>query len=443
MASELKQLGELLDIIIDHRGKTPRKLGGDFVDIGIPVISAIHIKNGIIQWDERERFVTTEMFAKWMPVKLQKDDVLLTSEAPLGEVALVPSNDDLVLSQRLFALRCNNEVLDPKFLYYFFRSSLGALALEKRASGSTVIGIRQTELLKIEIPLFGMKLQKAAGEILGSLDDKIRLNTELSQTLEAITQTIFKSWFVDFDPVHAKMRGEKPEGMSDEVAALFPDSFEESELGLIPTGWEVTLLGQHLNVVKGKSYKSSELSSSQTALVTLKSFRRGGGYRLDGLKPFTGSFKPEQQIFPGELVVSFTDVTQAADVIGKPALVLPNPAYEKLVASLDVGIVRPTSRKTSTNFLYQLFLTSDFKSHIDGYTNGTTVLHLSKGALEDYLAILPPEKLIKRFEEIAGPLRDVVTQIYLESITLEELRDSLLSRLITGELEIPSEMLAS
>jgi type I restriction enzyme S subunit len=136
-------------------------------------------------------------------------------------------------------------------------------------------------------------------------------------------------------------------------------------------------------------------------------------------------------------------VTQAADVIGKPAIVLSNPKFSTLVASLDVGIVRATSKRVGRFFLYQLFLSSQFQSHIEGYTNGTTVLHLGKGALEDFVFPLPSERLIEKFEEIARPLWLQVQALYLENLLLEEIRDSLLPRFIAGELLVPEEMLAS
>jgi type I restriction enzyme S subunit len=276
-ASTTSRLGDLLELIIDYRGKTPKKLGGDFVDAGIPVISAIHIKRGKIIWSERERFVTTEMFQKWMKEPLKKGDVLLTSEAPLGEVAMVPSDADLVLSQRLFALRTKSSLLDPKYLMYFLQSNTGQEELRGRSSGSTVVGIKQTELVNIPIPCPPILQQRLIGEILMTIDEKISENEKVSETLEDIASTVFKSWFVDFDPVKAKMSGKKPAGMSDDVVELFPDSMEEVDGGLLPKGWTHDSLSKHISVTKGKSYKSSELEDSETALVTLKSFARGGG----------------------------------------------------------------------------------------------------------------------------------------------------------------------
>jgi type I restriction enzyme S subunit len=157
-------IGDALRLIIDHRGKTPAKLGGDFTDSGVPVISAIHIKNDSIKWDERERFVTREMFELWMPVRLMEGDVLLTSEAPLGQVARVTSNDPLVLSQRLFALRSNPEVMSNDYLFEFLRSPHGQERLRERETGATAVGIRQSELVKIRIPVPDLEIQAGLAE---------------------------------------------------------------------------------------------------------------------------------------------------------------------------------------------------------------------------------------------------------------------------------------
>ena len=155
--------------------------------------------------------------------------------------------------------------------------------------------------------------------------------------------------------MRAKMEGQAPVGMDADTAALFPSAFQDSPLGEIPEGWGVEQIGDLVEIVKGRSYRSVELSESETALVTLKSIMRGGGYRPDGLKPYIGKYRPEQIITPGELVVSYTDVTQDAAVIGKPAIVQESSEHKTLVASLDLGIIRPIESTISVWFLYYLF----------------------------------------------------------------------------------------
>ena len=191
-----------------------------------------------------------------------------------------------------------------------------------------------------------------------------------------------------------------------------------------------------LLIVKGRSYRSSDLEESDTALVTLKSIMRGGGYRPDGLKPYTGKYNPQQIIIPGELVVSYTDVTQEAEVVGKPAIVRGDEKYQTLVASLDLGIIRPLESNVSLWFLYCLFRERHFQSHIYGYATGTTVLHLSKDGVPSYQFALPPEKIRCLFDSIAKPLFAKIESNEKESRTLTKIRGTLLPKLLSGEIRV-------
>lgn len=146
-------LGDAVEVLVDHRGQTPGKLGGDFISSGVPAISAMSIKDGRIDFSRRARFVSHQMFERWMPERLRRGDVLMTSEAPLGSLALVPSDDPLVLSQRLFALRGRNGYLDNRYLRWFLASPLARRQLDERSSGSTVTGIRQAELRQLRLPI--------------------------------------------------------------------------------------------------------------------------------------------------------------------------------------------------------------------------------------------------------------------------------------------------
>jgi type I restriction enzyme S subunit len=236
------------------------------------------------------------------------------------------------------------------------------------------------------------------------------------------------------------MQGRAPEGMDEATAALFSDSFEELELGLVPKGWSISAVTNVAEIVKGKSYSSKDLVDKHTtALVTLKSFERGGGFRMDGFKPYSGTFKPAQVVIPGDLIVAYTDVTQAAELIGKPAIVVGIEEHETLVASLDVGIVRPDFSVCGRQFLYGLFKTDSFQSHTLAHTSGTTVLHLSKDGVGSFQFVLPPAGLINVFEDIATELAER-RQINSDQVrTLTFLRDTLLPRLISGKLATKGE----
>lgn len=185
-------LGDALELLIDHRGRTPRKLGGDFSTCGVRVVSAKNVKDGRLVLNSDVRFVSREMHDRWMPNKLKPGDVLVTSEAPLGEVAYLKSDADFCLGQRLFALRPKSAVLDSRYLYYLLRTHEVSSQIRARATGTTAQGIRQAELVKVRLALPPVDEQRRIATILGALDDKIELNRRMSATVEACVRALFE-----------------------------------------------------------------------------------------------------------------------------------------------------------------------------------------------------------------------------------------------------------
>ena len=332
----------------------------------------------------------------------------------------------------------NNKPSDTRYLYY----SLLTLDFSDVTTGSAQPQITIGHLSKKKVFWLESENERAAiAQILGTLDDKIELNRRMSETLEQMARAIFKAWFVDFEPVRAKMsgrwkKGQSLPGLPAHLWDLFPDRLVNSELGEIPSGWDILEVGHAVDIVKGVSYRSADLAESDIALVTLKSFNRGGGYRSDGLKPYIGPFKQEQIINPGELILAQTDVTQAAEVIGRPALVVPDNRFRKLVASLDVLIIRPSVSELSSEFFYLLFKTEEFKEYIYGHVNGTTVLHLDKTGVSGYRFAKPPKTLATLFSNFVTQLFSQIMCLDVESRILAALRDALLPKLISGEIRV-------
>ncbi|MEO0074066.1 MAG: restriction endonuclease subunit S [candidate division WOR-3 bacterium] len=321
-------------------------------------------------------------------------------------------------STEFIVIRGRPGITDNDFAYYLTRwDYVRGYAISQMTGSSGRLRVPTSALSQLNVAIPPLPVQRRIARILGALDDKIELNRKMNETLEQMCRAIFKSWFVDFEPVRDK-------GMVD------------SELGMIPKGWEVKALGDVATVIKGRSYSSDELQPSKVALVTLKSFNRGGGYRADGLKSFTGEFKPEHAIRPGEVVISFTDVTQAAEVIGRPAIVRASSDYDTLVASLDVGIIRPNQTFLSAPFFYCLLSAQDFTDYILGYVNGTTVLHLDKQGILSYRFAYPPTSVAQAFADIAVPAFARIDANESESRTLAAIRDALLPKLMSGEIEV-------
>ena len=226
------KLIDVLEALIDYRGKTPKK-----VDSGIPLITAKIVKGGRI--NEPNEFLAEEDYDKWMVRGLPKPgDIVLTTEAPLGEVAQLDDRK-IALAQRIVTLRGKKNVLDNTYLKYYFLSNVGQSRLKARETGTTVTGIKQSELREVLVTCPPFVTQQKIANILSSLDDKIEVNRRINEQLEELAGALFKSWFVDFEP--------------------FKDGeFVDSELGMIPNGWKVGTLSDIGEVVGGATPSKSK-----------------------------------------------------------------------------------------------------------------------------------------------------------------------------------------
>ena len=425
MAGELR-LGEIAQIIMGQSppGETYNEKGE-----GLPFFQGVA--------DFNYRHPTPRVYCSAPSRVARPGDILLSVRAPIGRVNV--ADRTCAIGRGLAIVRAQNPK-DSRYLEFALRAKgFEWHTLEGR--GSIFGNATRSDLETLAIPWPPENDRRAIAHILGTLDDKIELNRRMSETLEQMARAIFKAWFVDFEPVRAKMegrwrRGESLPGLPAHLYDLFPDRLVHSELGEIPEGWKITSVNDEATIVKGVSYRSQDLSESDTALVTLKSINRGGGYRYDGLKAYNGTYTREQVIHPGDVIVAQTDVTQAGEVIGKPALVMPDLRYRVLVASLDVLVVRPRRRDPPREFFYLLFLTPQFQHHVRGYINGTTVLHLNKDALTGFRFASPPEQAMKVFAAIVGALFNQVLTLARETLALTDLRDALLPKLISGKLRV-------
>jgi len=294
------------------------------------------------------------------------------------------------------------------------------------------------DIRKLPIPLPSSATIKSISSFSEALTRRITLLRETNATLEATAQALFKSWFVDFDPVHAKAEGRQPEGMDAATAALFPDSFEESELGLVPNGWAEVRLGQLCNFQKGCSYKGNGLSDEQGAyMFNLGCFNAPRVYAFEKVKRYTGDFKDKHRVKAGDLIIANTDMTQHRAILGRP-LLIPD--------GMGPGFVSHHVFKVVTNkqygdgikpFLFFCFLHSSFRERAVGYATGTTVLALPRDALEQHLIYLPSNELLEVFADLCEPIFAAIKSNEVQTQTLTQLRDTLLPRLISGQLRLP------
>lgn len=349
------------------------------------------------------QFVTPEIQKSISRYTVNSGNIILSIVGSIGFVGRISDElDGANLTENCVKFLTNKKVIDDDFLFYYLISNIGQEEIEKRNVGSTQPKLPIYNIKDIDILLPPLPEQTAIASVLSSLDDKIDLLHRQNATLEKMAETLFRQWFVE------------------EVK-------EE---------WEEIRLGSIVEVINGVSYKSDDLNPSTTAMVTLKSFDRNGGFRMDGFKEYTGKYKEQHILKEGDLVVAHTDITQEADVIGNPVMVIGNPKYETLLFSMDLVKVISKSKNYTNEFLYLLMKSREFKEHCLGYSNGSTVLHLSKKAIPEYEMKLPPDSLIIEFSKKVKPLVQKQFRNQTQIRTLTALRDTLLPKLMSGEVKV-------
>ena len=257
----------------------------------------------------------------------------------------------------------------------------------------------------------------------------------MNETLEAIVRALFKSWFVDFDPVRAKAAGHEP-GLPQSLADLFPARLVQSELGKTPEGWPVETLVDHFEPVKGVSYKGSGLGDDGVPLHNLNSIYEGGGYKYEGVKYYSGGHAERHVVLPGDVIVANTEQGHERLLIGFAAVV-PSVYGNYGIASHHIYRVRPRpGSRLKGSYLCFLLNSPQMHDLVSGFANGTTVNMLPVDALQKPPIVCPPGSLVVAFEALAVNARQRCEELLLESRTLASLRDLLLRQLITGELRI-------
>ena len=400
------KLGDIVKLTIDYRGKTPLKLGGAWSTSGYRALSAKNIKTGHIVNQESIRFVDEDLYKKWMKDEVQRGDILITSEAPFGQVYYWNSDEKIVLSQRLFCLRLSEDVC-PKYVYYYMTTGAFQFELDGRATGTTVTGLRQPELLKCKIQIPSLAIQQQIAKILSSFDDKIEVNRRINENLEQQAQALFKSWFVDFEP--------------------FKDGeFVESELGMIPKGWRVGKLEEMCSFIsRGLTPKyddgSDELILGQTCV-------RNNIVTLNNARKHKPKNKTEKWVQQWDVLINSTGIGS----LGRVGIVY----FQKNNVAIDshITVVR-TSNPLYRHYVGRNLLNRQLE--IEKMAVGSTgQTELPRDSVKAMPIVIPFDKVMKRFNCIIEPMALAIYRNIEENSRLASLRDTLLPRLMSGELKV-------
>jgi len=368
---------------------------------GTPVIAVQDIDINALRHDKL-LYVNDETTERLKRYRVKTGDIIFARKGSIDRRAFIKKNEDGWLQgSDCIRLRLS-ENIDSRFVSYQFGTDSFKDWIFQFSTGATMPSLNQDILKLLPISLTSLPTQRAIAEILSSLDDKIDLLTRQNATLETLAQTYFRQWFV--------------EGVSEK--------------------WEERTLGEFVSCVTGLSYKGEYLQSSLNALVTLKNYERTGGFTRRGFKEYIGDFKEEHIVKNGDIIVAHTDLTQNGEVVGNVVMIEDDPRYNKLILTMDSAKIEPTTNRITKEYLYYLLLNNDFKEYCIGYANGSTVLHLGRKAVSEYFFRLPPLELIKSFtifaQNIIGKKRLNSDQIQ----TLQKLRDTLLPKLISGEVRV-------
>jgi type I restriction enzyme S subunit len=339
----------------------------------------------------------------------------------VGRVAYVkPPERRFVYSPQISYWRVlNPQVIHPRWVRYWLESPefhRQAAATKGATDMADYINLRDQRRMVISLP--PIDVQRLIAGLLGTLDDLMANNRSRVQSLEEMAQSIYRQWFVRFRyPGHDT------------------HSFIESRLGRIPDGWDVVQLQDIATLIRGRSYRKSELvEAGGQPFINLKCMKRGGGFRRDGLKRYDGKFTEEQLARPGDIVLAVTDLTQGRDILARATLV-PRLSAEAGVISLDVARVLP-HHADDRLWIFAALRWSDFSDRVKEYANGSTVLHLSPTHVAEGHILLPPPQLRGEFFAFLEPSIRQIDDLLDTADRLGELRDLLLPLLVTGQIDI-------
>jgi type I restriction enzyme S subunit len=410
--------------LIDCVHKTPAA-----ADHGFPYIAIPQLSEGRVDVDSARRISEQDMLEWNVKCNPQEDDIILSRRCNPGVTAVIPKGFRGSLGQNLVLLRATDtNLLTPKYLRWVTRGREWWNEVDRFINvGAVFESLKCADIPEFAIPVPSIPEQRAIAHILGTLDDKIELNRKTNETLEAMAKALFKSWFVDFDPVRAKAE-DRPTGLPAEISDLFPDSFEDSELGEIPSGWKVAEIDQIINLKKD-SIDPSCAPDEAFDHYSIPAFDSG---RYPA-KELGSSIKSQKFLVSGEdLLVSKLNPSTSR-------VWIPFSASSRRAISSTEFLVCRALNDVGRAFAYCLACSDSIVEAMTGLAGGTSNSH-QRIRPGDFLALAcctGSEKARSAFAEVAEPLLTKSLALRTESKSLSSTRDTLLPKLISGELRIP------
>ena len=347
---------------------------------------------------------------------IPKNSVCVSCIGTVGNVVL--TTEETITNQQINSIIVNDN-FDNDFVYYLM-VLVGKRLYYLSQTSSVVPIINKSTFSKELVKVPPLDSQKKISSILSTIDNKIEKLQNINNKLQLLSKNIFKYYMEDFVP-------------------FLKNGVKSTELGDIPKDWNVCTFDSITNIYNGYSYKGNELQPSNSAMVTIKNFNRDGTFRVDGFKEIVYSDKIKEHHFVNEndVLISCTDVTQDADIIGNCVVLLDNQSYSEIIMSMDLVKVESNIDEINNFLLATILKSYRFKMHILGYVNGTTVLHLDKKGIKKFKLALPDDLSI--LNNLSAIMEDIYNQISInmkEINNLTKLRDTLLPKLMSGEIDV-------
>ena len=388
------RLEEVCEFIVDCPHSTAQNEGA-----GYPLIRTPNIGRGRLLLDGVHRVSKTVYNKRNQRAVPQEGDLIFAREAPAGNVALISAGQQVCLGQRTVLIRPDKNRVDPAYLTFYLLTPECQHALLSTANGATVAHVNLPTIRQLPISLPPLKEQQKIAGILSAYDDLIDNNQQQIKLLEEAVKLYLLNFFKENNSNHW-------------TNYAFPEVFD---------------------VIRGRSYKSADIASSTGKLfVNLKNIKAWGGYKRNAEKRYSGEFQHCQTLLPGDLIMGMTDMTQDRRLVGHVAKV-PH-LNEEAIFSMDIAKIVP--KVGTANYLYYYLRYSDVSTSIANLANGANVLHLRQESLKSIMLKLPSDELIAKFDTLTSPIATQIELLEDCSQLLQEARDRLLPKLLSGEIEV-------
>ncbi len=418
---------DLLSNIVDNRGRTCPT-----ADQGTPLIATNCVKDNLLYPAfENIRYVSEKTFHSWFRGHPQPGDIIFVCKGSPGRVCMAPDPVGFCIAQDMVAVRADSTAVDPKYLFAVLRSPQVQHQIANMHVGTLIPHFKKGDFNRLMIPVLGRRVQEFIGSVYFDLSAKIELNRRMSETLEAMARALFKSWFVDFDPVRAKAEGRwKPgqslPGLPAHLYDLFPNRLVDSELGEIPEGWGEKALDEIADYVNGAACQKYALQEGEDGVpvIKIRELNQGVSEQTDRVH---NDFPPENRANDGEVLFSWSGTLLCKVWTG------------------GAGFVNQHVFRVSSDVYPRWFYLYWTQHHLDAFRGvaadkATTMGHIKREHLRNAMVLVPPDDLLNVMTTYVEPLVERQVQVDLESSNLERMRDTLLPKLISGELRVGDAM---